>query len=272
MKIKEISQAAMENYVPAFTSATDEVFTLCKGEIAIQKGKVETMIGKIETADEDILQAAEALACLRTGYYMVPQIDLTVTPEGFGIVNNDHVSPASKERVNDLREQLRHKCSEVYDDLRRQLAEKTAWGETRNGRKQMSMLMWCPFVCEEYGVRHDGKMIYQEEYSLERAAIAESESLVKSIISFELYEKLLVWWKPDEDVAYTTLRDICLRLIAANLLGEEGRNTYRMTRYELQSYLNRHKNVLKEYADSDIARSHAMGYKNKKEDGAFFFF
>ena len=65
---------------------------------------------------------------------IVPSLDLILTPNGFGIVNNTNLVPASKERIDRLRATLIADRDKYIDLLLRELSAIAEWRNTRQGR------------------------------------------------------------------------------------------------------------------------------------------
>ena len=71
------------------------------------------------------------------------QLDLVLTPTGFGVVSNDNVSPASKQRVDALEGQLR-KSEYVSRAIVLMLLRSEEWGETQQAVANI------PYMFDEY--------------------------------------------------------------------------------------------------------------------------
>lgn len=56
------------------------------------------MADKLDTIP-GLEQAVTKLVCLRTYQEQIPQLDLVLTPTGFGVVSNQNLAPASADRV-----------------------------------------------------------------------------------------------------------------------------------------------------------------------------
>lgn len=84
-----------ESVMPAIDSTLDRYCSNMLGEAGI---KLVT-----ETDDDSALKFYfKKLVCIDAFLSVLRQLDLVLTPTGFGIVSNDNVSPASKQRVDAL--------------------------------------------------------------------------------------------------------------------------------------------------------------------------
>ena len=70
--------------------------------------------------------ASKVVAC-HAFYAAIPQLDLILTPNGFGIVSNDNVVPASKDRISSLRDSIIELRDNAIQALIEQLDKNTAW-------------------------------------------------------------------------------------------------------------------------------------------------
>ena len=64
----------------------------------------------------------------------VPHLDLILTPNGFGIVNNSNIAPASKERVERLIASLLSNRDDEIEHLIALLVQEDGWAQSDQGR------------------------------------------------------------------------------------------------------------------------------------------
>jgi hypothetical protein len=89
-----------ESVKPAIDTALDNYCITLLGDIGIQ----QVMAAEEGTA---LKRYFKMMVCIDGFLSVLRQLDLVLTPTGFGIVSNDTVSPASKQRVDALEAQLR---------------------------------------------------------------------------------------------------------------------------------------------------------------------
>lgn len=86
-------------------TAIDDVFNRCQPLFAAAQKSLEKAINyKVAQIDVANAQMVKDYICLLAFYNELPQMDLILTPTGFGIVSNNTLAPASKERVENLKE------------------------------------------------------------------------------------------------------------------------------------------------------------------------
>ena len=81
-----------------------------------------------------IAEVAEAML------HAIPQLDLVLTPNGFGIVSNSNVAPASKERVERLLSSLEKMRDDTLQVLLPMLTAEAAWADTAPCQYFLSVL------------------------------------------------------------------------------------------------------------------------------------
>lgn len=88
----------------------------------------QILFDKLDDAgNETILGYARRVSAFRAYLDAIPFLDLVDTENGFGIVSNDHVAPASRERVQALIAQTDKAFTQACDDLFRYLEQTVAY-------------------------------------------------------------------------------------------------------------------------------------------------
>ena len=101
-----IERTDFERAVPAFRSPTPEVWNKVQRYVEGCTANWQALITTDATLPDHVAGYLTTAICLRAAYDAVPQMDLVLTPTGFGIVSNQNTAPASRERVDALRLQL----------------------------------------------------------------------------------------------------------------------------------------------------------------------
>ena len=81
-------------------------------------------------ADSKLLHHARIAEVAEAMLHAIPQLDLVLTPNGFGIVSNSNVAPASKERVERLLASLEKMRDDTLQVLLPMLTAEAAWADT----------------------------------------------------------------------------------------------------------------------------------------------
>lgn len=92
----------------------------------------------------------------------ISSLDLILTPNGFGIVNNSNIAPASSERVNRLIDSLEAERDNAIRLLLSSLAEDAAWKQTTQYAYFSAMMFPNIDICDFMGMRNRQWQRYQE--------------------------------------------------------------------------------------------------------------
>lgn len=110
-----ITKSDFEQALPVGAAANDSVYESVKPAIGRQLAfSNDALLGVagmtyLEEKGEDstLMKWYKQLVCLSAFLSVLRQLDLVLTPTGFGVVSNDNLAPASKQRVDALEGQLR---------------------------------------------------------------------------------------------------------------------------------------------------------------------
>lgn len=264
-----IDKATFESAVPAFKSAGTEVFNKVQHALAAVTSEWEAII----TTDAQLTEAAQhhlaTAICLRAAHQAVPQMDLVLTPTGFGIVSNQNTAPASRERVTALSEQLRHDACRMEDAVLAYLAHHDLMTMRRS---RVSSLLWTPTLCTLYGIRTTaGGEIMREEFDAIQTQLHAASARVVDVISPELYAELVKYQyaapgQDDELLEGITIK--ARQFMAAHVMQ---RPDHAITR-QLINAIEANADKLPEYQQSATYQArHTPRYENKQDDASFFF-
>lgn len=268
----DITKEKFEKHVPAFTDATEEVFAKIGGAIEHAKFEITMLFG--DGYEQKVLDAnlAERAVCLMAAYDSVAQLDLVLTPTGFGIVRNDHLTPASRERTEALKDQLRKQKSDSIDILLNHLLN-TEWRESAAAISMVDQLLYCPAMFRRYGVSYENRAVYREEMELLAVRTTEATAKIEKLISPELYQDLCTKQRDvgkmsteEKMVLETARKTLAVYIVQAPApyAAEQERKLLR----QLESFADQ----LPAYKNSSTyAAYHLQRYENKKEDPTFFF-
>lgn len=272
-----IKREDFERAVPAFRSPTPEVWNKVQRYVEGCTANWQAIITTDATLPDKVAGYLATAICLRAAYNAVPQMDLVLTPTGFGIVSNQNTAPASRERVDALRLQLRRDACRLEDNVLSYLA---AHNLMTLRRSRVGSLLWTPSLCTLYGIRTpEGGEVLREEFDAMATALHAASARVVDVISPELYAALvtrqyaddegLVPDPSDKDMAYADAIVMARQLMAAHVM--HGRGIADHTRH-LINYIEAHADQLDEYRLSPTYQArHTTQYENKQIDPSFFF-
>lgn len=270
-----IKREDFERAVPAFRSPTPEVWNKVQRYVEGCTANWQAIITTEAQLPDHVAATLATAICLRAAYDAVPQMDLVLTPTGFGIVSNQNTAPASRERVDALRLQLRRDACRLEDNVLSYLA---AHNLMTLRRSRANSLLWTPSLCTLYGIRTpEGGEVLREEFDAMATALHAASARVVDVISPELYAALVTrQYAADADLtpdttptAYGEALLMARQLMAAHVM--HGRGIADHTRH-LINYIEAHADQLDEYRLSPTYQArHTTQYENKQTDPSFFF-
>lgn len=221
--------------------------------------------------DTTIWQQTAVLIMSEAMRRAIPSLDVVLTPNGFGIVSNQNVAPASKERVERLIESMTAGRDLNIDYLLDSLSERADWLQTKQRDWFCQTLLQSPRDAElgVYGPEWTGNRWEAFIELRERARNIEA-AIAERWVSEELMERLrqaiITPGSPSEDTALALrLRDC----VFAELKGEPRR--CRMLD-RVVNYVRQRPEEYPEWAESDTARLFDPPvFRNKKDSKGYFF-
>lgn len=201
----------------------------------------------------------------------IPSLDVVLTPNGFGIVSNQNVAPASKERVERLIESMTAGRDLYIDYLLDSLSEREGWQQTKQRDWFCQTLLQSPrdaelgvYGPEWTGNRWEAFIELRERARNIEAAIAErwvSEALME-----RLRQAIITPGSPGKDTALALrLRDC----VFAELKGEQRNRRLLDT---IVNYVRQQPEEYPEWADSATAQLFDPPvFRNDKDSKGYFF-
>lgn len=269
-----LSQAAFEQYVPAFRDSEARTYEA----ILPYMEKFRDTAFRTMKVPHDFPDTAkvEAYIYRNAAHRALPHLDLVLTDNGFAVVSNSNLAPASRDRVAALQERLREEKEDARDLLIFALCGHEAWRTSDECRRLRSTLLWCPMLCRRYGVTApEGRPVYLREFLALLPQVQAAHYEVARMVSAEQMDWLLEH-QDEYDLTDTTgdarivLREHCRRLMSALITGR--RDSVRTLATRLQEFLNLRAAELPEYNGSTkFQADHFKPYENGKNDPCFFF-
>ncbi|MBR4936150.1 MAG: hypothetical protein IKZ20_03150 [Bacteroidaceae bacterium] len=277
MKYLEITKEKFEAMVPVMRNASEGVWTGVQAGLEAAEDALVDVVG-LELMGElaqDVLLLNEMRLVVSLGgaRRAVAGLDVVLTDVGFGVVKNQNLVPASRERVGAVVEDLRRSESDAMDALLRRLLRGGWWGRTSAGRRRVDSLLWESRRLRSLGVKLDGRDVYEDERVALQAQIREAEGMAERIVSPELMAELLRREREageDVEFQYVLVRQAVRRFMAVVLHPE--RPGLDGAGRQLLALVEREAWRLPEYERSGTRRALRMSdYANGRDDASFFF-
>lgn len=282
-----ITQEIFETYCPAFRDPLGETFNNVRPYLDAATSELHERFAPGEHLD-DVKDAAEAFVCYSASYEAIPALDLIATPNGFAVVSNQNLAPASKERVAALRESYRQSKSRYTSGLIVLLTRLPDYVLPA----ALASLPLLPTAshCRDFGIYAKGVSFFgEEEYAKVRPHLVEAEHRLAGLISEEQVEHLRAnQWiyenrtfrldVTDLNAAEMRLLQLCREYLTAEVVSKMesvdtlGRKSLRTNAAVIIDYVTRHEYELPIYAASSVAEANrTKPYENQANDPTFFF-
>lgn len=256
----------------------DSVKAMFESRMFLIKGIVtDEIFSRLENAGDDVQdpdyerlvrlrKAVVGYVCASAYYLVIPQLDLVLTPTGFGVVSNQNVAPASADRVQRLRGQIHFQEHLYMDEIIDLLRTVVNWGKSTHGGYFFNTLFWKGEHVRQFGVASPTRDDLVERWpDIDGAArdlqLALSPELYKALLGAEatasatpMQSALITMWR-SATVAWCRHDGSWRRNLQAMLL-----------------FVEENVDDFPEYRDSPTyIANHSQRYENKKDDPCFFF-
>lgn len=266
--MNEITQQTLETIVPSFRNATDEIFNKVHDRLDFIQTK---LYSDLELEGISISPNIEKIivrhVCYAAAFHTIAQLDLVLTPTGFGIVSNQHVAPASRERTAALSSRLYQDASDSFD-LLIDLLRGTDWSGTQSASSLISRFVYSPTVARRSGMSQE---MYGNEFAQSAHKLSLGEAYLSASISVELYNHIVSQLRSGSRLTSHEQHIFHLgcKLVASIASDRSGSH---ILRDSLREYLERYADEIIQYKTSTLYSSlHGQRYENKQEDTAYFF-
>lgn len=101
---------------------------------------LETILEARNNDDSRLLKMCQRVIAVEAFLKSIPEMDLVLTDSGFGVISNQDVAPASKERVANLTAGLQNKLDEAKDRLVTYLMASDRYSDDWRGTEQFARL------------------------------------------------------------------------------------------------------------------------------------
>lgn len=268
----KIDKTKFEKIVLAATSATAEVFDMMADPIEVSRCKLKaTIFGTVVDIDglpDELTLDVERFICLDAFYNAMPGLDLVLTATGFGIVNNQNLSPASRERVETLRKSIRQCADDAMDAIISGLIGNEKWAASAYGKLLVNSLYYSAGQLRDYAGQPEA---HRSDLVSLRPVIAEAEEVIYRHISAAMFSHLTAQIRANTLAEYETLLVWILRKALGFFINKQGAAFKR----ELANAVNLLEGNIEHfpiYRESEAYQvKHFEHYKNEKDDSCYFF-
>lgn len=266
-----IEQKDFERALPAGQFCTGEVFKRVAPSINqavedicvnILGEKGEEWAKESERNEQHVVKLAVLMGFLN----VFRQLDLVLTPTGFGVVANDTTAPASKSRVDELQEQLRMELIEKRGKLLDQLTLCQGWGSQPVAKEAM------PYLYYETPFCYLNTQAKSADWAAAKPIISEVDQELRAKISDEQMDDLMLKLRTNGFKEYPEMQ---VRSYMTNAYLHACRNNqkvYLSSVRHIIRVLEDNPSIFPLYHNSEAYQvNHFKHYENAKSDPSFFF-
>ena len=280
------SQKEFEKFVPSLRDGGEEIYKGIEPYLQPAYWRLKNEL-KVELMNNKCAPYFRRAVYATAAYNALPTLDLVATPNGFGVVSNQNIAPASKERVAALRESLRQYKSDCKDQcLERYYQEAQAGNidQKELGSKDYieippdtilrSGVIYSATVARENGITMpDGQPVYEEELHRLEYKLAAANLKIRKLISGRQYKYEMGAGRFGEKL------DLMLRRLAAMYVMQADRRAVKDYENEILDFMEEPDNGTPaaqryQYYHASVQRElrkNPVRYENRKEDPTYFF-
>lgn len=198
-----------------------------------------------------------------------PSLDLVLTPNGFGIVSNQNIAPASKERVERLTASLEAERDRNLENMVLRLASRNDWQQSSQG-KYFAATMF-PFlglcrrlaiwehIWDEYQHLHD-RLIKIENVLAETYFSQEQMMVLRQHVMNQMRD-----CRPIEEHVIRSLQSLEMILVS-------DMQCHPQSFYDLVNIIREHEEIFPEWHSSATAQLYTPAvFTNKQKSGGYWF-
>ena len=267
-----MTREEFEYYIPSAVMPDDTLFERIEEQLAEGESDVKSLLGSdlYDERDQDLtlFNLCKRMACLTAYKIAIPHLDLVLTENGFGVVSNQNVAPASAERVNRLRQQVQFALDDTIDELLDYLRGNADWVETYTATAVFRSLVWNGRQQLVYFAVPNGHRSTLDEL---RPKISAAEAKIKHCISPEFFDELCdaVRLRTATSEQNTAIHKI-LMTIGADVTDDKAMAHFHVKK--LVEWLDGNIRTFTTYANSTAYEANTFEpYQNEKDDPCYFF-
>ena len=274
----------LRTFLPnAFASVEGEVSLFDKLQPWLQVGELwlqqkvlgaATMHAISEEADTDGYRLSCKIVVSTAFRRAIPSLDLVLTPNGFGIVSNSNVAPASKERIERLQAELDTSRDEDINSLLLLLPLREDWHESLPYRFWSSTLFPNLEVCESVTAPSFSSVCtkYDGYLKLHPRIIAIEDQMAEEFLSSELLEHLRHQLCTAPMEITQDERKILKKIKSEIISMLNGYPPNRQHLFDIVNYIRLHEDEFPLWHASDTAKLFTPPiFENKKRAAGYFF-
>ncbi len=260
-----------EFYIPSAVMPDDALFERIAAHLDEGEAAVKSLLGgdlyAVRAQDLSLDNLCKRMACLAAYKGAMAHLDVVLTDNGFGVVNNANVAPASAERVARLRQQVQDDLDDTVDALLECLRGDARWVDSETAKGVFCSLVWNARRQLVYFGIPNGHRSQLDEL---RVKIASAEVRIKQCVSPEFFAELCDALRLAKcDAMQNTAIHKILLTVGADATGDHAGACWHVKK--LVEWLDGNIRAFPTYANSSAYAANTFEpYRNGKDDACFF--
>ncbi len=199
----------------------------------------------------------------------IPSLDLVLTPNGFGIVSNQNVAPASRERIDALITSLESQRDAAIEALIYRLSSRTDWRESTQGKYFAATMFPFLNLCRRLAIREHLWDSYQQ---LHERLIKIENVLADTYFSQEQMQVFRTHVITQGRTATPLEEQVIRSLQSYELQLLTDIQVHPQCYYDLVNIIREHEEVFPAWHSSTVAELYKPKiFENKKKSSAYWF-
>ena len=274
MALIQITKDDFERYIHAAAVCDETIYDAVLPYIERSENEAKRIllpVGVTALDNNTVLKDATKAYMCEIGFIKaLRHLDLVLTDSGFGVVSNDHVAPASAERVSKLEEALWIASDKSQCDMIRELILVQGWGAQPSATHVVNILMWdileAPDMC---GV---GELTHKTWVELKRDMF-DAEFKLAIVIGYEVLTELLQATVNNNptDVQRIAI-EIVKAAVASMVANKDNQEVIKQMKARVINWFDAHKDDFDTYTNSSAYKARQVKrYENTQNSPAYFF-
>lgn len=269
----EITKSDFEAILSVATSSQVEVYEKVEPQFASTLDECKAgVLGDVGTSaiegegNEKLKNAVKKWVSLQAFLSVSRQLDLVLTPTGFGVISTNQMAPASKQRVDALIGHLRDSVLIAHGQLLTELCKVNDWGTTDQARENIDTLFFDFRMLQKM----QGPAASHLEWQAAKRLIDEADEALRLKLSNQYMDELLEHVRcgtvtvDDNPVIFQ-----CRQIINLWIAGDQQAVKLKMRR--LLNMLDADLEKYSVYAEHGYPVNHHENFKNTQDAPAYIF-
>lgn len=277
----QITIDQFEQLLPFVGAATEDVFLKMQPDFEMRYDRLMDQIVNPDFEDKAALQAYSPVSGYVRNYVILSTFidrlhsqDIIMTDNGFGVVSNENIAPASQARVDALKAELTYKRDFYLHSIINGMRRFEGWSETDQALGVINSFVWSPVILQRF-CGFSGYLTF-DDLQRHRAEITAAENFLRKQLSDDLIDQLITEERKYKFAkSHRAAKIRILDFIGASIKRDDDSIDHGLQALDFETllrYIEQNIDDFALYRDSTAYKAnHMQDYENKADDTTFFF-